>query len=135
MRTMLEAGRALPAAERRRHDTTIRTVLGDTDAPKSPAREHDALAAVLTEAEKAGHDPKALLEKAVDRRELETARNTTDVIVWRIRRLADLPAHPEHPLTRTAPGNQTRTGPARARTVQPAPAQSATDPHRPAPRR
>ncbi|WP_316527530.1 relaxase/mobilization nuclease domain-containing protein [Kitasatospora brasiliensis] len=133
MRTMREIGRTLPDGERRRHDTTIRTVLGDPASPKGPAREHDALAAVLAEAEKAGHDPKALLEKAVDRRELETARNTTDVLVWRIRRLADLPANPEHP--RTAPGNQARTEPVRPRATQPAPAQPATDPRRPAPRR
>ncbi|MGW3185030.1 relaxase/mobilization nuclease domain-containing protein [Kitasatospora sp. NPDC001119] len=133
MRTMREIGRALPDGERRRHDTTIHTVLGTAGSPKGPAREHDALAAVLAEAEKAGHDPKVLLEKAVDRRELETARNTTDVIVWRIRRLADLPANPEHP--RTSPSPRTRTGPAQARTAQPAPAQPATDPRRPAPRR
>ncbi|MDH6709115.1 hypothetical protein P3T27_005861 [Kitasatospora sp. MAA19] len=134
MRTMREIGRALPEGERRRHDTTIRTVLGAVESPKGPAREHDALAAVLAEAEKAGHDPKALLEKAVDRRELETARNTTDVLVWRIRRLADLPANPERP--RTAAGIQARTGPEHARTVQSAPPQpTAADQRRPAPRR
>ncbi|MET8626600.1 mobilization protein [Kitasatospora sp. NPDC004669] len=135
MRTMREYGRALPEGERRRHDTTIRTVLGAAGNSTGPTREHDALAAVLAEAEQAGHDPKALLEKAVDRRELETARNTTDVLVWRIRRLADLPANPEHPRTRTATSTQARTGPAQARTAQPAPPQPATDPRRPAPRR
>ncbi|MFE4977939.1 relaxase/mobilization nuclease domain-containing protein [Kitasatospora sp. NPDC056651] len=135
MHTMREIGRALPEGERRRHDTTIRTVLGDTATPNTPTREHDALAAVLAEAEKAGHDPQALLEKAVDRRELETARNTDDVLVWRIRRLADLPANPEHPRTRTSPGTQTRTGSAQARTAQSAPARPATDLRRPALRR
>ncbi|MER7771555.1 relaxase/mobilization nuclease domain-containing protein [Kitasatospora sp. NPDC096140] len=134
MRTLREIGRTLPDGERRRHDNTIRTVLGDTATPKGPASEDDALAAVLAEAEKAGHDPKALLEKAVDRRELETARNTADVIVWRIRRLADLPANPEHPRTRTAPVTQARTEPARPRATQPAPAK-APDLRRPAPRR
>ncbi|MFF3069216.1 relaxase/mobilization nuclease domain-containing protein [Kitasatospora sp. NPDC057936] len=135
MRTMREIGRTLPEGERRRHDTTIRTVLGDTDNQKGSARQHDALAAVLAEAEKAGHDPKALLEKAVDRRELETARNTTDVLVWRIRRLADLPAYPEHPRKGPAAGTRARTGPAQPLTAQPAPAQPVTDPRRPAPRR
>ncbi|MFF4820742.1 relaxase/mobilization nuclease domain-containing protein [Kitasatospora sp. NPDC001309] len=135
MRTMREIGRALPEGERRRHGTTIRTVLGDTATQQGQAHEHDALAAVLAEAEKAGHDPKALLEKAVHRRELETARNTTDVLVWRIRRLADLPANPERPRTRTAAGTRARTASAQARTNQPAPAQPVTDPRRPAPRR
>ncbi|MDH6144119.1 hypothetical protein P3T35_006156 [Kitasatospora sp. GP30] len=135
MRTMREIGRALPEGERRRHDTTIRTVLGNADPQQGPAHEHDALAAVLAEAEKAGHDPKTLLEKAVGRRELETARNTTDVLVWRIRRLADLPANPERSRTRTAAGTRARTTPAQAPTTQPAPAQPVTDPRRPAPRR
>ncbi|MFJ7275456.1 relaxase/mobilization nuclease domain-containing protein [Kitasatospora sp. NPDC098663] len=136
MRTMREIGRALPQGERLRYDTTIRTVLGNADgSPKGPAREHDALAAVLAEAEKAGHDPKALLKKAVDRRELETARNTTDILVWRIRRLANLPANPEHPHARTATDTRARTAPAPARPAQPAPAQPPADPHRPTPRR
>ncbi|MFJ4184175.1 mobilization protein [Kitasatospora sp. NPDC089509] len=135
MRTLRDIGRALPKGERLRYDTTIRTVLRSTGNPKGPASEYDALAAVLAEAEKAGHDPKALLEKAVDRRELETARNTTDVLVWRIRRLADLPANPEHPHTRAAAGTRARTGPAQARTARPAQPQPPADPHRPAPRR
>ncbi|MFD8753260.1 hypothetical protein ACFV0O_20150 [Kitasatospora sp. NPDC059577] len=134
-RTMREIGRALPEGERLRHDATIRTVLGAAESPKGPAREHDALAAVLAEAEKAGHDPKALLEKAVERRELETARDTTDVLVWRICRLADLPAHPGHSRTRTAPGTRARTGPTQERATQPTAAQPSTDPRRPAPRR
>ncbi|MFD7737697.1 hypothetical protein [Streptomyces sp. MJM8645] len=134
MRTMREIGRALPEGERLRHDATIRTVLGSAENPRGPAREHDALAAVLAEAETAGHDPKALLEKAVDRRELETARDTADVLVWRIRRLADLPANPERP--RTAAGTQARTGPEHTRTAQPTPPQpTAADQRRPTPRR
>lgn len=51
-----------------------------------------ALAATITEAEAAGHDPAALLADAVERRELDTADQVSDVLVWRLRRTADLPA-------------------------------------------
>ncbi|MFB8127080.1 relaxase/mobilization nuclease domain-containing protein [Streptomyces bacillaris] len=51
-----------------------------------------ALAATITDAEAAGHDPAALLSDAVERRELDTAESVSDVLVWRLRRMADLPA-------------------------------------------
>lgn len=51
-----------------------------------------ALAATITEAEAAGHDQAALLADAVERRELDTADQVSDVLVWRLRRTADLPA-------------------------------------------
>ncbi|MFE6548247.1 relaxase/mobilization nuclease domain-containing protein [Streptomyces sp. NPDC057746] len=51
-----------------------------------------ALAATIVEAEAAGHDPAALLSDAVERRELDTADSVSDVLVWRMRRMADLPA-------------------------------------------
>uniref|UniRef100_A0AAU2AC68 Relaxase/mobilization nuclease domain-containing protein n=1 Tax=Streptomyces sp. NBC_00093 TaxID=2975649 RepID=A0AAU2AC68_9ACTN len=59
-----------------------------------------ALAATLADAEHAGHDPAALLAEAAARRELGTADSISDVLVWRLRRIADLPADasamPEH---------------------------------------
>ncbi|GAA1159700.1 relaxase/mobilization nuclease domain-containing protein [Streptomyces hebeiensis] len=51
-----------------------------------------ALAATIADAETAGHDPATLLSDAVERRELDTADSVSDVLVWRLRRLADLPA-------------------------------------------
>ncbi|MFI5796270.1 relaxase/mobilization nuclease domain-containing protein [Streptomyces sp. NPDC051677] len=51
-----------------------------------------ALAATIAEAEAAGHDPAALLSAVVGRRELDTAESVSDVLVWRMRRAADLPA-------------------------------------------
>ncbi|NEA55346.1 relaxase/mobilization nuclease domain-containing protein [Streptomyces sp. SID13666] len=51
-----------------------------------------ALAATIAEAEAASHDPATLLAEAVQRRELGTADSVSEVLVWRIRRLADLPA-------------------------------------------
>ncbi|GAA3388989.1 relaxase/mobilization nuclease domain-containing protein [Streptomyces roseoviridis] len=51
-----------------------------------------ALAATLADAEAAGHDPATLLTEAAGRRELNTAERVSDVLVWRLRRAADLPA-------------------------------------------
>ncbi|WP_073947105.1 relaxase/mobilization nuclease domain-containing protein [Streptomyces kebangsaanensis] len=58
-----------------------------------------ALAATLTDAEAAGHDPTALLADAAGRRELDTADSMSDVLVWRLRRTADLLADTSHALT------------------------------------
>ncbi|WP_244419085.1 relaxase/mobilization nuclease domain-containing protein [Streptomyces hygroscopicus] len=51
-----------------------------------------ALAATLADAEAAGHDPASLLADAAERRELGTADSVADVLVWRLRQTADLPA-------------------------------------------
>ncbi|MGW2137635.1 relaxase/mobilization nuclease domain-containing protein [Streptomyces sp. NPDC001773] len=77
-----------------------------------------ALAATIAEADAAGHDPAALLSDAVNSRELGTADSVSDVLVWRLRRRADLPAD--------APGipkNLTAKNPA---TVRPAAARTTT---------
>ena len=51
-----------------------------------------ALAATLTDAEATGHDPTSLLTDASRHRELATAESVSDVLVWRLRRTADIPA-------------------------------------------
>ncbi|WLQ34675.1 mobilization protein [Streptomyces castrisilvae] len=51
-----------------------------------------ALAATLADARQAGHDPAALLTDAARRRELGSADSISDVLVWRLRRSAHLPA-------------------------------------------
>ncbi|MFF7257931.1 relaxase/mobilization nuclease domain-containing protein [Streptomyces microflavus] len=56
-----------------------------------------ALSATLADARQAGHDPAALLAEATRRRELDTADSISDVLVWRLRRSAHLPAAPESP--------------------------------------
>ncbi|MEU7202853.1 relaxase/mobilization nuclease domain-containing protein [Streptomyces sp. NPDC045470] len=84
-----------------------------------------ALAATLADAEAAGHDPAALLAHAAGRRELDTADSVSDVLVWRLRRTAGLPADTSDEVTdahapqssayragQRAPG---RTGPRRGR--------------------
>lgn len=95
MRALRDQGRALPEAERRTHEATIRAALPEQgQRADNSSTKTDALAATLAQAEQAGHDPKVLLQQAIDMRELDTAENTNDVLVWRLRRLAQLPAHP-----------------------------------------
>ncbi|MGP3732984.1 relaxase/mobilization nuclease domain-containing protein [Streptomyces sp. GDS52] len=78
-----------------------------------------ALAATLADAEAAGHDPAALLTDAVGRRELDTAESVSDVLVWRLRRTADLPAD-----TSDMVGNAPGAGQAARRAGQQAPQRS-----------
>lgn len=65
-----------------------------------------ALAATLDDARRAGHDPAALLTEAARRRELDTATSVSDVLVWRVRRGAHLPALPESPHDTPARGSR-----------------------------
>ncbi|MFJ7986449.1 mobilization protein [Streptomyces sp. NPDC096351] len=53
-----------------------------------------ALAATLADAEAADHTPVSLLADVAGRRELNTAESISDVLMWRVRRMANLPAHP-----------------------------------------
>ncbi|MFG3026638.1 relaxase/mobilization nuclease domain-containing protein [Streptomyces sp. NPDC048254] len=70
-----------------------------------------ALAATIAEAEAAGHDPAALLSDVAARRELGTADSVSDVLVWRMRRTADLPADASHlPDTSAAPSRSAARG-------------------------
>ncbi|WP_329612550.1 mobilization protein [Streptomyces brevispora] len=105
MQALRDHGRALPEAERRTHQATIRAVLPD-DAMRadSSSTKTDALTATLAQAEQAGHDPRALLQQAIDMRELDTADDENDVLVWRLRRLAQLPAHPGNSTSRPQTG-------------------------------
>ncbi|MFE9442938.1 relaxase/mobilization nuclease domain-containing protein [Streptomyces sp. NPDC006602] len=79
-----------------------------------------ALAATLADTEAAGHDPTALLTEAAGRRELQTAESVSDVLVWRLRRMADLPADasaiPQPNSSPTAPSAGRTTGPSTSQT-------------------
>ncbi|WP_406498279.1 relaxase/mobilization nuclease domain-containing protein [Streptomyces sp. NBC_00846] len=76
-----------------------------------------ALAATITDAEAAGHDPAALLSHAVERRELDTADSVSDVLVWRLRRLADLPADATEMPEKSTAKSPTTARPAASRTT------------------
>lgn len=94
MQALRDQGRALPDAQRRTYETTIRAALPENRTRPDTNTQNDALVATLAEAEQAGHDPEALLQKAIAMRELDTAEDVNDVLVWRLRRLAQLPAQP-----------------------------------------
>ncbi|MEU9074519.1 relaxase/mobilization nuclease domain-containing protein [Kitasatospora sp. NPDC048538] len=94
MAALRERGQRLPAAVRERQEQAVRrAVPGDGARQLLAEPEFDALAAALAEAEAAGHDPKALLERARSWRELDTADSVTAVLTWRVRHIAKLP-HP-----------------------------------------
>ena len=81
-----------------------------------------ALAATLADVETAGHDPAGLLAEAAERRELATADSITDVLVWRLRRMADLPADATATPARVStadPGNRRFPRPLAGRDDQP----------------
>jgi len=93
MDTLAKRGRALSAQARDRQLAAVGQALhGEMGQRlvKEPA--WDALAATLAEAEAAGHDPVALLAQAQERRELDTAESMSAVLVWRIRKIAQLPS-------------------------------------------
>ncbi|MGW8890133.1 relaxase/mobilization nuclease domain-containing protein [Streptomyces sp. NPDC055749] len=95
MRVLHDQGRALPQAQRLTHEATLRAVLPE-EVVRAGGMEasNDALVATLAQAERAGHDSEALLRQAIDMRELDSADDVSDVLVWRLRRIAQLPAHP-----------------------------------------
>lgn len=85
----------------------------------------DALIATLDQAQAAGHDPATLLTTAVEQRELDTADNVNDVLIWRIHHTTGLPTAPK-----PATGQPVRT-----RAPKPAEAAAHTTPTSPARRR
>lgn len=65
----------------------------------------DALTAVLTDAETAGHTPASLLTQAADERSLSDARSPAKVLTWRINRLSQ--EAPPDPRARAAQARST----------------------------
>ncbi|GAA3196293.1 MULTISPECIES: mobilization protein [Streptomyces] len=68
-----------------------------------------ALAATLADTETSGHDPAALLSDVAGRRELGSADSISDVLVWRMRRAADLPADASPLPEASTAGNRSAT--------------------------
>lgn len=118
MRALQVTGRSLPPAVHARHAAAIRAVLPSNIGHELGTPGWDALAATLAQAEHAGHDPEQLLADAVALRELASADNTADVLVWRLRHLADLPA-PATP--RRLPKRTATTTPGTTRPLNPHP--------------
>ncbi|MFJ4868542.1 relaxase/mobilization nuclease domain-containing protein [Streptomyces sp. NPDC088757] len=140
MRALHDHGRALPEVQRRTYEATLRTALSEQGerADGVPART-DALLATLAQAEQAGHDPEALLRQAIGMRELDTAADVNDVLVWRLRRIAQLPAHPgeapRRPQAGTRPTKPSANRTSERNTPAAAPRPAVSDPRSRSPRR
>ncbi|MFE2152556.1 mobilization protein [Streptomyces lavendulae] len=89
---MREQGRRLTPSTRRRHADALSSALPSRADQVLADPGWDALAATLDEVERAGYETTALLQGVIGQRELESVDNVTDVLVWRLRRRAQLPA-------------------------------------------
>ena len=88
-----ERGRRIAPSLRRHYVGTVRAALPDHAETILTDPGWDALAATLTDVTQAGHNAQALLTEAAANRELDTADSISDVLVWRLRRTAGLPAY------------------------------------------
>ncbi len=120
-----EQGRRIAPSLRRHHATTVSAALPDLAETILAEPGWDALAATLADATQAGHNAQALLTEAAARRELDTADSISDVLVWRLRQMADLPVYP----TRTAPGGKGQQRTHRVAQPQRSPAPSRVEQH------
>ncbi|WP_330282929.1 relaxase/mobilization nuclease domain-containing protein [Streptomyces sp. NBC_00588] len=113
---LYQRGRRLPQSLRQQQATCLRAAVPELAEQILAEPGWPALAATLADTARAGHDPAALLTEAAGRRELGTADSISDVLVWRLRRMADLPADatqmPDHTPTAARGGG---------RSVSPAP--------------
>ena len=103
-----QRGLRLTVAVQQRQAALVRRALPDLADQILTEPGWPSLAATLTEAQGAGHDPTALLAKATCQRELDTADSISEVLVWRLLRSTNLHAHtktprPHSPATPSAP--------------------------------
>ncbi|MFE4328062.1 hypothetical protein ACFRQM_01080 [Streptomyces sp. NPDC056831] len=106
-----QRGRHLACFLQKQQATVARQALPDLAEQILVEPGWPALAATLAATKKAGHDPAALLTQAARHRDLDTATSYSEVLTWRLNRLADLPQPTQH--ARTEP-------PPPARTIRPA---------------
>ncbi|MGW1338441.1 hypothetical protein ACWD7B_29540 [Streptomyces rubiginosohelvolus] len=89
------AQRRPPQQVVQRHTLLIHQTMPDHAKQAAEGPSFDALTAVLAAAEKAGHDPKQLLQQATGERALDDARSPARVLTWRIERLSARPVPSE----------------------------------------
>lgn len=99
MAVLRQRGHRLAPRVRQRQAGLLHQVLPEQAEQVLAEAGWPALATTLDDAQRAGHDPATLLTEAAQRRELDTATSISDVLVWRLRRSAHLPALPESPAT------------------------------------
>ncbi|MFJ8701383.1 relaxase family protein [Streptomyces ardesiacus] len=103
-----QRGRRLAPRVRQRQADLVHRVLPQLAERILAEGGWSALATTLDDAWKAGHDPAALLADAARRRELDTATSISEVLVWRLRRSAHLPALSESSHEALAQGSHRR---------------------------
>ncbi|MGW3191823.1 relaxase/mobilization nuclease domain-containing protein [Streptomyces ardesiacus] len=106
MAALGQRGRRMAPRVRQRQADLLHQVLPELAERIRAEAGWPALAATLDDARRAGHDPAALLTDAARRRELDSAASISDVLVWRLRRSAHLPALPESPHDTPARGSR-----------------------------
>ncbi|MFH8626552.1 relaxase/mobilization nuclease domain-containing protein [Streptomyces vietnamensis] len=83
-------GTQLPEWLRLQQAVTVRRTLPELAEQILAEPGWPALAATLAQAGTVGHNPAALLTEATAQRELDTATSVSEVLTWRLHRLADL---------------------------------------------
>ncbi|MCB5910161.1 relaxase/mobilization nuclease domain-containing protein [Streptomyces pinistramenti] len=121
MTVLHQRGRRLAPSLQQHHSAVVRHALPELADRILAEPGWPALSATLADAQTAGHRPTALLTQAASRRELGTTERISDVLVWRLRRMAGLPADPRRTRDQHARGNSIAAPPAR-------PAQTGTSP-------
>ncbi|MEU2772099.1 mobilization protein [Streptomyces sp. NPDC007162] len=79
----------------------LRVILPDLADTVLAEASWPALVATMAQVQQTGHDPRTLLAEAAEQRDLDSASSVSDVLVWRLRRMADLPADPGTPHQRS----------------------------------
>ncbi|MDH6190272.1 hypothetical protein M2168_003304 [Streptomyces sp. CZ24] len=123
-----QRGARLAPSWQRHHATAVRQTLPELADRILAEPGWPALAATLAETQSAGHNPTTLLTQAAAQRELDTAERMSDVLVWRLRRMANLPADPQNAQGQRATGKHAVASPGRT-------AQTGTRPANASPRR
>jgi hypothetical protein len=116
MAVLCQRGQRPAPRVRQRQADLLQRVLPGLAARVQAEADWPALAATLDDVRRAGHDLAALLTEAARRRELDTATSISDVLVWRLRRGAHLPALAESPHDTPARGSR-RQGPSAPSTL------------------
>ncbi|MFI1867555.1 relaxase/mobilization nuclease domain-containing protein [Streptomyces jumonjinensis] len=122
MALLHQRGSHLAPAWQRQHATAVRQALPELADQILAEPGWPALAATLDDARTVGHNPTTLLTQAAARRELNSAERMSDVLVWRLRRMAGLPADPQNSQGRRVGGTHALSSPERAAHIGTGPA-------------
>ncbi|MEU3432074.1 relaxase/mobilization nuclease domain-containing protein [Streptomyces sp. NPDC006863] len=124
MAVLHQRGVRMAPSQQHRHAALVRQALPELADRIIAEPGWHALVTTLDEVQAAGHNPTALLTEAAARRELDTAAHMSDVLVWRLRRSAVLPADPPQLQVPPAGGKRPVAPPERLARIEARPANS-----------